>query len=59
MTHQRVNILYSGVDRVDNNQGYVLRNCVPCCKWCNLAKNNTDVHSFLHAIKRIVECQKK
>jgi hypothetical protein len=30
---------YSGVDRVDNNIGYIPSNCVPCCVRCNSVKN--------------------
>ena len=28
----------SGIDRLDNTKGYILENCVPCCKKCNRAK---------------------
>jgi hypothetical protein len=27
--------VYNGIDRRDNAQGYILENCVPCCKRCN------------------------
>ena len=29
--------VYSGIDRVDNSRGYVDRNVVPCCSFCNHA----------------------
>lgn len=36
-----------GIDRVDNDEGYVLENCVPCCIACNSAKRNYDVLDFI------------
>jgi len=30
---------YSGIDRLDNNLGYEIGNCVPCCQSCNSLKN--------------------
>lgn len=30
----------TGLDRVDNNKGHTKENCVPCCKECNITKNN-------------------
>jgi hypothetical protein len=30
----------SGLDRKDNNIGYLASNVVPCCKYCNMIKNN-------------------
>lgn len=31
---------YNGIDRKDSNQGYLLDNCVSCCKECNELKSN-------------------
>lgn len=31
---------YNGIDRVDNNKGYTLENCVACCKECNVHKKS-------------------
>jgi hypothetical protein len=39
-------LVHNGIDRLDNNQGYVKGNCVSCCKICNLAKNNLTVQQF-------------
>lgn len=36
--------VYNGIDRVDNNIGYILSNCVTCCEYCNKAKG-TKTHS--------------
>lgn len=44
---------YSGIDRVDNNKGYIVENCVPCCKTCNIAKQNLTQEDFLNWIKKV------
>lgn len=36
----------NGVDRVDSSIGYLIDNCVPCCKYCNYAKNDMTVEEF-------------
>lgn len=38
---------YNGVDRINSNKPYILENCVPCCKKCNIMKNTLDIASFL------------
>ncbi len=40
------NYIHSGIDRVNNNIGYVLNNCVPCCKTCNVAKKDLSLSDF-------------
>ncbi|NBK96464.1 MAG: hypothetical protein EOM50_00325 [Erysipelotrichia bacterium] len=47
------NITYSGIDRIDSKEGYNINNCVPCCKICNMMKNNLSVDMFLSKIKQI------
>ena len=37
------NYTYNGIDRVDNSVGYILSNCVPCCKNCNSSKNSATI----------------
>jgi hypothetical protein len=49
------NVLYNGIDRVNNNFGYTLSNIVPCCKSCNVAKNNKTYEEFLEWINRFVK----
>lgn len=49
----RTCILYNGVDRVDNTKGYVENNCVPCCKVCNIAKNDLSVEEFTKWVSNI------
>jgi len=46
---------YNGIDRIDNSIGYILENCVPCCKICNRAKDVMSQEIFLDLIKRIYE----
>lgn len=36
----------NGIDRVDNNIGYIKTNCVSCCKFCNFAKSNSTKEEF-------------
>lgn len=50
--------VYNGIDRQDNNLGYSLENCVPCCKWCNIAKNNLRVADFLEKCRAVTAHQK-
>ena len=45
--------IYNGVDRIDNFMGYVLENCVPCCKSCNRAKDVKSKDEFLLWVKSI------
>lgn len=38
---------YNGIDRVKNDQGYILSNVVPCCKHCNWSKKALSYEDFL------------
>jgi len=49
---------YNGVDRKNNSVGYVLDNCVPCCKICNNSKSTLTEEEWFNWIKRIYENQK-
>lgn len=42
----------NGIDRIDNNVGYIESNCVPCCKQCNWAKRNMKHDDFINWIHR-------
>lgn len=44
---------YNGIDRVDNNAGYVYENCVPCCGVCNRAKLIMSEKEFYDWINRV------
>lgn len=43
----------NGIDRIDSNKGYILKNCVPCCPICNYMKSNSTVQDFKNHITRI------
>lgn len=45
--------VYNGIDRVDNNKGYILENCVPCCETCNRAKRIMTQEEFYSWIDRV------
>lgn len=47
--------VYNGIDRLDNSIGYVLDNCVSCCKQCNSMKSNYSYEEFVTKCKIIVE----
>ena len=47
--------IHNGMDRVDSNKGYCKENCVPCCKKCNIAKNNMGEIEFYEWISRVFE----
>lgn len=42
----------SGVDRLNNREGYVYLNCVPCCKQCNIAKGVLSMDEFASWLMR-------
>ena len=46
---------YNGIDRYDNDIGYVLDNCKPCCAQCNTAKNFLSLNDFISWIKKVSE----
>lgn len=46
--------LYNGIDRKDNNKGYTLENCVPCCNTCNYAKYTKSYSEFKKWIENLV-----
>jgi hypothetical protein len=45
--------VYSGIDRIDNYGGYEPGNVVPCCRRCNMAKNDMPYDEFLEWIERV------
>lgn len=53
--HFHGDFIHNGIDRVDNNQGYVVGNCVACCSICNVMKNTLTKSQFLEHVKRIHE----
>lgn len=43
----------NGIDRIDNNKGYIEENIVPCCQVCNLAKGSQHPQEFIDKITSI------
>jgi hypothetical protein len=54
-TKHRQTLLYSGIDRVNNEVGYVAGNCVSCCEPCNIAKHTHSVDEFFSWVARVYE----
>ena len=48
-----VEFLYNGLDRVDNDRGYIPGNVVPCCGDCNRAKRGMTAGKFASWIARV------
>lgn len=46
--------IYNGIDRKDNNEGYTVKNCVPCCKICNQAKHTFSYAEFMNWIQVLI-----
>jgi hypothetical protein len=55
--HNRQNFdgyyIYNGIDRVDNNLGYDINNCVPCCMNCNKSKGTQSQSDFINWVYKI------
>lgn len=45
--------LCNGIDRVNNDIGYTLSNCVPCCSMCNYMKRGLSSSEFINHVHRI------
>ena len=48
---------HNGIDRVDSSKPYALRNVVPCCGACNMAKGARSASEFICWAKRISDHQ--
>lgn len=47
--------LYNGIDRVDNDVGYVFENCVAACVDCNYMKRKRTLEEFVEKCKVIAK----
>lgn len=45
--------LYNTIDRIDSRKGYVVDNCVSCCRFCNQAKMAMTVEEFLMWVESV------
>lgn len=43
----------NGIDRVDSNVGYIINNCISCCRDCNVAKKSYSAEEFITKCKLI------
>ena len=46
-------IIYNGIDRVDNDKGYLKDNVVTCCKHCNYAKQTMPPERFYGFVRKV------
>jgi hypothetical protein len=46
----------NGIDRIDNNMGYVVDNCTTSCGDCNLSKRTLQFDTFVSQSKKITLC---
>lgn len=54
--HYCGDILHTGgIDRKNNNLGYVLENCVPCCGVCNLMKKQMSEEQWFSQMMKILK----
>lgn len=53
------NLKINGIDRIDNNIGYNINNCVTCCYICNNSKNTLTLNEWLCWVKKIYKYQNK
>lgn len=47
--HEEIN----GIDRINNNDGYILTNVIPCCELCNIMKGSYHPIEFIDKIYSI------
>ena len=45
--------IYNGIDRIDNDLGYSVANCVTCCNICNKAKGTMTKQEFFNWIEKV------
>jgi hypothetical protein len=46
---------YTGIDRLDNAEGYIPENVVPCCQECNYRKGAQSYEDFLGWVERVYQ----
>lgn len=44
--YETASLPFNGIDRLDNTIGYIIDNCVSCCRTCNSAKGELSVKEF-------------
>lgn len=46
---------FNGIDRKEQTKGYIIENCVSCCKLCNFLKGAVDNITFLQRVEHILK----
>lgn len=44
--------IYNGIDRAENDKGYLIGNVLPCCLFCNRAKRDYSLERFIEQLQR-------
>ena len=61
--HQATNcngpFVSNGIDRIDSNLGYTIKNCVPCCDVCNRMKSDHSLETFFLQVQKIADYLRK
>jgi len=52
-SQEKTDEYFIGIDRVDNNEGYILENCVSCCGMCNFMKSAFIQEDFIQKCREI------
>ena len=47
-------VVLNGIDRIDSDKNYIIENCVPCCKYCNIMKNTYTTEKFMKIVKYLL-----
>lgn len=55
LTYKNIITKYSGIDRINNNLGYIKNNCISCCEQCNVAKSTYTTKEFYDWAKKVVD----
>jgi hypothetical protein len=45
---------FNGIDRIDNNKGYIIGNVLPCCSVCNFMRQTLDINKFVISCVNII-----
>ncbi|MHA1737419.1 MAG: hypothetical protein ACTSWD_02465 [Candidatus Heimdallarchaeota archaeon] len=51
-------VYYNGIDRLNNDIGYNVDNCVTCCQICNKAKGILSESDFMQWIDKLISYRK-
>lgn len=49
--------IFNGIDRINNQLGYIINNCTTCCERCNFMKGKLPKKEFLEQVNKIYKYQ--